>query len=222
MYGLTQGISIVKYLDFSDCVLYSFLSFFFLFLFFLCFQAKTLLEEVMLTCSHSEECAVLFSDEMSGVVPCLDHSLLEYLGGQVTEKFQETYLVEIADGVPQKGGVSMDYLYSLDTTDEGSIALSLFPMVVDDRTSGEGREKKEGLVGMASLFRLLRMCEVQLNGNLDGIDALLGKGSSLQLVRGALLQHLNECILMEARVIVFTSTQNCTPYALRLPSSSVL
>jgi len=135
----------------------------------------------MVTCSHSEECSVLFSDEMSGVVSCLDRSLLEHLGDQVTGKFQETYLVEMADGVSERGGVSTEYLYGLDSTDEGSIALNVFPMVVDSRSNGEGREKREGLVGMASLFGLLRRCEVQMNGSLDGIDALLGKASSLQL-----------------------------------------
>ena len=134
----------------------------------------------MVTCSHSQECSVLFSDEMSCVVPRLDAFLLEFLGDQVTSKFQDTYLEEMADGAPQVGGVSMEYLYSLDTVDEGSIALNLFPMVVEARAGGKGEkggDKKEGLVGMASQFHLLRKCELQMNGNLDGIDALLGKFS---------------------------------------------
>lgn len=155
-------------------------------------QARTLLEEVMSTCSHSQECSVLFCDEMSGVVPQLASFILEHLGDQVTGKFQDTYLSEITDGIPQGAGVSMEYLYGLDTTDEGSIGLNLFPMIVEARTnvgrggaegaaSAAADKKEERLVGMASMFRLLRKCELQINGNLDGIDALLGKGWNMWL-----------------------------------------
>ena len=119
---------------------------------------------------------ILFCDEMCGVVSHLDGSLLSFLCEEITNTFQDTFLVEVGDDLPQ-GGVAMDYLYGLDSTEEGSIALNLLPMILAAKTSSEGGGVAggEGLVGMAARFCLLRTCEQQLNGNLEGIDALLGE-----------------------------------------------
>ncbi len=38
-----------------------------------------------------------------------------------------------------------------------------------------GQEKGSVLRALAAHFRLLRVCEYTLNGNLEGIDALLGR-----------------------------------------------
>ncbi len=133
----------------------------------------------MKTCRQST--MILFCDEMCGVLSHLDGSLLGYLCSEVTNTFQDTFLVEMTDSIPQAGrvGVAMDFLYGLDTTEEGSVALNLLPMVLAAKTTSEGgggggRASGEGLVAMAAKFHLLRTCEQQLNGNLEGIDALLG------------------------------------------------
>ena len=132
-----------------------------------------------MTCSRSEECSILFCDEMSCIVAHLEASILGHLSERVTSLFQDAFLLEMTDGAPQGVGIPLDFLYGLDSTDEGSIVLNVLPMVVAARTGGMtkggGTKSKEGLVGMAALFRLLRKCEKQLNGNLEVIDALLGK-----------------------------------------------
>lgn len=132
----------------------------------------------MTTCSRSQQCSILFCDEMCSVVPHLNVSILEHLCEQVTSTFQDTFLVEAANGVPQEVGLPMGFCYGLDedVSDDGSIALNLLPMVLASKSSPEGGAANgDGLIGMAARFHLLRTCEQQLNGNLEGIDALLGK-----------------------------------------------
>ena len=135
-----------------------------------------MLDEVMATCSYSGECSVLFCDEMSSVVDHLDSSLLTHLCEKVTNDFQDSLLVEMTDGIPEGLGIPVEYTHGLDSTDEGSIALNLLPLVIASRRSQEGGVVKgEGLIDMAARFHLLRKCEQQLNGSLEGIDALLGR-----------------------------------------------
>lgn len=129
------------------------------------------LEEAMTTCSRSQQCTILFCDEICSVVSELDDAILSHLCEEVTNSFQESYLVEVTDGVPEGMGVPAEFRYGLDSTEEGSIALNLLPMIVASKTDPEG-----GVVAMAAKFYLLRTCEKQLNGNLEGIDALLGNG----------------------------------------------
>lgn len=135
------------------------------------------MEEAIKTCSHSQQCSILFCDEMCLVVSQLDSAILAHLCEEVTTSFQDTFLVEVTDGVPE--GVStvpMEFLYGLDPTDEGSIALNLLPMIVDPKArSGGGVVGETKLLEMAAKFHLLRTCEQQLNSSLEGIDALLGK-----------------------------------------------
>ena len=76
----------------------------------------------------------------------------------------------MTDGVPDNSGIPLEFLYGLDSTDEGSIGLNLLPMVISK--DGDGGE---GLVAMAAQFRLLRTCEHHMNMSLESIDALLGK-----------------------------------------------
>lgn len=129
-------------------------------------------------CSHSQECYILFCDEMCSIATELDRSILTYLCESVTGTFQDTFLVEASEGAPDETcGVSVDLLYGLDDTEEGSIALNLLPMVVHSRVNPDSSlvTKGEGLFGMAAQFHLLRICEQQLNNNLEAVDALLGK-----------------------------------------------
>lgn len=100
----------------------------------------------------------------------LDDAILSHLCEVITNSFQEEFLVEVTDGIPEGLGIPAEFRYGLDSTEEGSIALNLLPMIVASKTDPEG-----GVVAMAAKFHLLRTCEKQLNGNLEGIDALLGK-----------------------------------------------
>lgn len=144
-----------------------------------------MLEEAMSTCSRSQQCSILFCDEMSSVVSHLDKPILEHLCEEVTGNFQDGFLLEVADGVPVGAAVPMEFLYGLDVTDdEGTIALNLLPMVVASNIQPGGggggggcvaeTDSGGGLLGMAARFHLLRTCEQQLRGTLEGIDALLG------------------------------------------------
>ena len=56
----------------------------------------------------------------------------------------------------------------------------------------KGRERGSILRAMAAQFKLLSSCERVINGNLEGIDALLGE--CLQLESEESLQSVCECV----------------------------
>lgn len=76
----------------------------------------------------------------------------------------------------------IDFVYGLDEAEEGSIALNMLPLLL---TAAAATSKTQpvadkppvaSLVCLAPHFRLLRICEQsQHNGDLEGIDALLGE-----------------------------------------------
>ena len=133
-----------------------------------------MLDDVMQSCSHSPETTILFYDEMASVVQqgAMDHGVLHHLCDKITTKFQDVFLVESTDDLPTDVGVPLELAYSLDAMEEASVALNLMPSVV--QPGEKGQEKGAGLRAMAAKFRMLSVCEQTLNGNLEGIDALLG------------------------------------------------
>ena len=134
-----------------------------------------MLDDVMRSCGHSTDSVILFCDEMASVVQSvsLDAAILRHLCDETTSGFQEVFLVEVTDEVPTDLELPLELVYGLDTSEEGSIAVNLFPMAVqqDDKTQERGGVLRR----MASQFHLLRVCEQALNGSLEGVDALLGE-----------------------------------------------
>jgi len=102
----------------------------------------------------------------------MDHGVLQHLCDKITTKFQDIFLIESTDPLPTDVGLPLELAYNLDVVEEASIALNLMPGVVQPGENGQ--ERGAVLRAMAAKFRLLRMCEQTLNGNLEGIDALLG------------------------------------------------
>ena len=141
-------------------------------------QAVSMVDEVMKSCERSAESVILFSDEMASVVQrrTIDPAILSHLGEEVTTKFQEDYLVELTTDPPQPvNNLPVEFQYSLDQTEDGSIALNLFSLVCAPPGGGRrGGERGGGVRCMAAQFRLLWVCEKVLKGNLEGVDALLG------------------------------------------------
>ena len=137
-------------------------------------QALSMLDDVMQSCSRSPDSTILFCDEMAGVVQqgAMDRTILRHLCDEITAKFQDVFLVESTDPLPTDVGLPLELAYGLDTEEEASIALNLMPNVV--QPGEKGQENGAGLRGMVAQFRLMRMCEQMLSGNLEGIDALLG------------------------------------------------
>lgn len=138
-------------------------------------QALSMLDDVMQSCSHSPESTILFCDEMASVVQQggMDQTILRHLCDEITARFQDVFLIESSDPLPTDVGLPLELAYSLDTEEEASIALNLMPNVV--QPGEKGQEKGASLRGMVAQFRLMRVCEQTLSGNLEGIDALLGQ-----------------------------------------------
>lgn len=134
-----------------------------------------MLDDIIRSCSNSPDSIILFCDEMASAIQSmsLDSAVLRHLCDETTSTFQEVFLIEVTDLLPTDLGLPLEFTVGLDSSEEGSIAVNLFPLALqqNERT----QEKGAALRGMASQFRLLRICEQTLNGSLEGVDALLGK-----------------------------------------------
>lgn len=134
-----------------------------------------MLDDVMRSCSNSTDSNILFCDEMASAVQSvsLDPAILHHLCEETTSTFTDTFLIEVKDPLPTDLGLPLECALGLDSSEEGSIAIDLFPLVVqpDEKT----QERGAVLRGMAAQFHLLRVSEQALNGSLEGVDALLGE-----------------------------------------------
>ena len=135
-----------------------------------------MLDDVMRSCSHSPDSSILFYDEMTAAVQSvtLDPAILHHLSDEITSLFQETFLIEVTDSLQTDLGLPLEFAYSLDSPEEGSIAVNLFPLVMkqDEKST---QERGSVLRGLSAQFRFLRICEQTVNGSLEGVDALLGQ-----------------------------------------------
>uniref|UniRef100_A0A4W3JN97 FA complementation group D2 n=1 Tax=Callorhinchus milii TaxID=7868 RepID=A0A4W3JN97_CALMI len=133
------------------------------------FEATALLELVRGCSEHSPEAAALYYDELANLVQKgnLDPQLLTRVLLILVSKYVLPLMV----------------MYNLDEEEsEGGIVINLLPLLSEMLTNGwerapvkHGTKKGISPVCLASFFRLLRFCEeVQHNGNLEEIDALLG------------------------------------------------
>ncbi|XP_067908183.1 Fanconi anemia group D2 protein isoform X1 [Heterodontus francisci] len=149
-------------------------------------QATALLELVRTCSEHSPEAAALYYDELANLVQKgnLDPQVQELIGRSVLDDFQEDFVVDLVPEPDSKYLLPLKSMYNLDEEDtEGGIAINLLPLVSNNMIStgfenaaGKQETKKcISPVSLASFFRLLRFCEeMQHNGNLEDIDALLG------------------------------------------------
>ncbi|XP_078066044.1 Fanconi anemia group D2 protein [Mustelus asterias] len=151
------------------------------------FRQATALLELVRTCSeHSAEAAALYYDELANLVQKgnLDPQVQELIGRSVLDDFQEDFVVDLLPETDGKYMLPLKPMHNLDEEDtEGGIVINLLPLLSNsmtntdtENTTGKQKIKKcVSPVSLASFFRLLRFCEeMQHNGNLEEIDALLG------------------------------------------------
>ena len=134
-----------------------------------------MIDDVIRSCSHAPDSALLFCDEMASAVQTsvLDPTVLRHILDQTTTAFQDVFLVEVTEPLPTDLGLPLEFALGLDGPEEGSIAINLLPLAVTQ--GGRAGERGAGLRSLAAQFRLLRTCEYRLNGALEGVDALLGE-----------------------------------------------
>ncbi|XP_055503999.1 Fanconi anemia group D2 protein isoform X1 [Leucoraja erinacea] len=149
-------------------------------------QATALLELVRSCSEHSPEAAALYYDEMANLVQKgnLDPQVQELIGRSVLDDFQEDFVVDLIPDIADKYLLPLKCMFNLDEEEsEGGIVINLLPLLsnsltnasIDGKPSKQGAKKCVSPVSLASFFRLLRLCEeVQHDGNLEEIDALLG------------------------------------------------
>ncbi|XP_065829694.1 Fanconi anemia group D2 protein-like isoform X2 [Oscarella lobularis] len=143
-------------------------------------QQVTHLLELVRKCSAScPEVAALFYDELATVTQRqrgLDPRIREWICDTVVSDFQDIFVADDSEGetAPSiSGSLSLHWTYGLDTVEEGEgVAVKIVPLLLDEKHKCSSAAK---IIRLAPHFRLLRVCEqLQHEGSLDGIDALLG------------------------------------------------
>ncbi|XP_022247832.1 Fanconi anemia group D2 protein-like [Limulus polyphemus] len=144
-----------------------------------------LLEMVRSSTARTPEAIVLFYDELSKVVLKgeLESNVESWINETIINDFQEDFIVDI-EPASSSNLMAVELKHGLDNLsgDDGGIALNLTPLLhkEENMTTGRGsffssKERVVSTITLASIFRLLRICEQSQHGStLEGIDALLG------------------------------------------------
>nr|XP_055029722.1 Fanconi anemia group D2 protein isoform X2 [Misgurnus anguillicaudatus] len=149
-------------------------------------QVMALLELVRSCSESSPEAAALYYDELANLLQTckLDPLVQAWIGKRVLEDFQDDFIVDLGPEISGSFVFPASVMYSLDEEEsQGGIAINLLPLMSQDQqnksdttqTAGEKKERRVSPLCLFSFFRLLRLCEeVQHDGDLEEIDALLG------------------------------------------------
>ncbi|KAJ8047067.1 Fanconi anemia group D2 protein [Holothuria leucospilota] len=150
-------------------------------------QITSLLDMVRSSISGYPEITGLFCDEMANIIQHqdLDTNIKKWIGESVLNDFQEDYVVDIeAERLTGEYGLPMIEMYGLEAEEsQGDISVNLLPLVSKAETarldtstmSVDSRNRSVSHLCLTPQFRLLQICErTQRNGDLEGIDALLG------------------------------------------------
>ncbi|XP_071810263.1 Fanconi anemia group D2 protein-like [Asterias amurensis] len=152
---------------------------------------KSLIEMVRSSSNGMPEASALFLDELATIMEerQLHPDVEEYIGDLFLNDFQDDFVVDIqADNVSGNYSLPLKEEFGLEVEEsQGGVAINLLPLLskaerahlnlgslVSDDSETESTQIVSPLC-MAPHFRLLRICEqVQHDGDLEGIDALLG------------------------------------------------
>ncbi|KAA0722888.1 Fanconi anemia group D2 protein [Triplophysa tibetana] len=149
-------------------------------------QVMALLELVRSCSESSPEAAALCYDELANLLQTckLDPLVQAWIGKRVLEDFQEDFVVDLGPEITSSFVFPACVMYHLDEEEsQGGIGINILPVMARDQqyksdtaqTAGVKRERRVSPLCLFSFFRLLRLCEeVQHDGDLEEIDALLG------------------------------------------------
>ncbi|XP_053376879.1 Fanconi anemia group D2 protein-like [Mercenaria mercenaria] len=145
-------------------------------------QVTSLLTLVRSSSSKSPEAFSLFMDELSTIIAQgkLQSKVEDWISENLTLDFQESFVVDIVDGVPdESGNIPLSSQHGLNDESEAEIAINLLPLVVQKHNcrtalTAYTESAVTDPLCLSPSVRLLRMCEERQHGTLEGIDALLG------------------------------------------------
>ncbi|XP_041347848.1 LOW QUALITY PROTEIN: Fanconi anemia group D2 protein-like [Gigantopelta aegis] len=144
-------------------------------------QVISLLQLVRTSSSRMPVAAALFMDELSAIVGLgqKESEVETWIADNVIADFQDDYVVDIEeDKLTSTSAVPLAVLYGLNDEQDSTIAIDLLPLVIKTRSNKSNNDLNRKIPDPLCLcphFRLVQMCERhQQDGNLEGIDALLG------------------------------------------------
>ncbi|KAK6167722.1 hypothetical protein SNE40_021685 [Patella caerulea] len=144
-------------------------------------QVVSLLQLVRNSSSTLPEIFALFMDELSTVLIRgeLADKIKEWISDNVTCDFQDDFVVDIEqEKLEKQWFVPMELCLGLNNLEESTIAIDLLPLVIRNAAKDSfirGTQRIPEPMCLSSHFRLVQVCEKrEEDGNLEGIDALLG------------------------------------------------
>lgn len=149
-------------------------------------QVMMLLQLIRSSCNYSIQMGALCVDELANVIQTgiLNKNIENWISENVISDFQEDFIADIdEDSRPPRCALPVDLQFRLDQEKESCIALNLTQLVMNDLKYIENRnaptindgKRRIGGVSIPPNLRLVLLCEKnQSNGQLEGVDALLG------------------------------------------------
>ncbi len=134
-------------------------------------EISTLLESMFKNISSNSEIQVLLADEFSSLIEAgeLSDFVIDQVLNFIAETFEGTFLMDIESESSQHVETNSFPWVGLNG-DQGSMAVSILPIL-----QNKSRLIREKILFLPSIFRLLQICEGQMNeGSRSGVDALLG------------------------------------------------
>ncbi|KAL8611263.1 hypothetical protein ACOMHN_013694 [Nucella lapillus] len=147
-------------------------------------EVVSLLTMIRSGSSRRSEAAALFLDELAAMVSHgnLHNKVETWILENMTDMFQESFVVDIEEEKTSVSGVPMKAQFCLNDKEESNIVINLLPQVaseiMDTKPSTASTATSQNTVFSVCLsphFRLVQTGERRTqNGNMEGIDALLG------------------------------------------------
>ncbi|KAM3621260.1 uncharacterized protein V6R79_008577 [Siganus canaliculatus] len=148
-------------------------------------QVTALLELVKSSSESSPEAAALYFDELANLIQscALDPQVQSTIGKSVVEEFETDFVADVGPDVTGSFPFPAKAMYDLDENsqdDQPGIAINLLPLLAKDiQNKGEQQSqtkkahRRDSPLCLSPFFRLLRLCEEKLRGDLEEIGALL-------------------------------------------------
>ncbi|KAK7101914.1 hypothetical protein V1264_020222 [Littorina saxatilis] len=147
-------------------------------------EVVSLLTMIRSGSSRRSEAAALFLDELAAMVSHghLHNKVETWILENMTDMFQENFVVDIEEDNTSVAGIPMSAQFGLNDKEESSIVINLLPLVskevMEAKSSASDTPNSQNTVYAVCLsphFRLVQTGERRTqNGNMEGIDALLG------------------------------------------------
>ena len=108
-------------------------------------RVVNLLELVTNSSADCSETCALFMDELAAVIAQghIDVKVEEWINDHVVNTFQDDFIVDVEPEVTSRGRVSLAPRFALDKSEENSIAVDVFRLLLPDRATPAPKSRRQ-------------------------------------------------------------------------------